>query len=405
MASLTRTLSDPFMFQAKLSFSSDGRPDISGKRVFVEEGKRAAGPASKDVSKEVVSSVTDPLFRIPFDLVPESVPEDENIYLTTNETEQPKTLAIMRNEKLVGNTLLAVSSFFGLNVAAIRGEEHGQTLDYLIIIDRSIRVQNLWQEIQKIILRFSRREEALEAIKSTLLEQAENFWPSCKCPHTDCLETAKIKAVSYIKDLEAEIVSGVSWLSSQTKYAKIKHIFDKGHFVFKRINLFDTINVSILSQTIKKLGLVLDTAYLVREYAENRDCLPKYQDSMAQLRQTMTDETLIIDTEPRMEGIHCDEDELTQRVIRGVVSMNIRDFFAPSPSSSCFSPPSSPISSSRSASPSFSSPTSSPTFTSSFAAPASPFSPSMTQPFGFLSTEEFCASILVQMKTGMWNVM
>lgn len=302
-----------------------------------KEDDRISSPITSLTS--VVSSATEPVFSQAFDCIPDCFPSNEKIYLTTNERNQEKTLALAKSEPLVGNTLLAVSGFFGLNVASVRADRYdGSTLDYIVMIDRSFRIQKLWKEIQEIVLQSSLNTEALSRIKKVLVDKADKFWPSCFCDKPGCEAKSKSYAIeyanSYIEDLEKEVLTEVSWLSSQTKFLKIKHIFDKRHFIFKRLDFFDKKNMQLLSKTFKHLRLTLDTSYLsnIREYAEISHQLTNFRESIAELRLSMTDKTLIIDTEPRPQELFSSSFTLNQRVFRKIVSADLTLCFPQSPS-------------------------------------------------------------------------
>jgi hypothetical protein len=260
------------------------------------------------------------VFKEAFDAVPECPAEHESIYLGTNEDKQAKTIAIMRREKLVGNTILAVSGFFGLNLAAARAESQGQQLDYIIMIDRSQRTEKLWKIVQEIVQKHVLREDALAALKAVLLKTPSDFW------------RFEYRMPNDLMKLESDINSGNSWLSTQAKYAKIRNIFNQGHFIFKRLDLFNSLSVRALSQAISKLNLTLDTVYLsnVREYAEGESALSRFQASVQELLPIITQQTLVIDTKPRINGLQGSE-ILVQRVIRKIVQSNLVSAFPPSP--------------------------------------------------------------------------
>lgn len=263
-----------------------------------------------------------PVFKDAFNGISECPPANWAIYLTTTENNQEKTLSTMKRQPLVGDTFIGVSGLFSLNLVAARGEDQHASLDYMIMIDKSERVQRFWQSIEQIIIKNSLRENALKDIKSLLSQNSMDFFLTplpCGCE---------------FRKFENEISRGESWLSTQESYEKIKRIFDSGHFIFKRLDLFDDKNIRDLSQTIKKLGLVIDTAYIsnVREYAEERGQLSGFQAAMKELRQSMTNKTLVIDTRPREGGMN-GTIKLTQYVRRKIVDANIKQAFARSPQS------------------------------------------------------------------------
>lgn len=281
--------------------------------------------------KRIVSDVADPLFKRAFNHIWNSKYYDERVFLTTNEKGQDKTIERMKKEPIIGkNTvMLALSGFCGLNLAAARGENHGQTLDYIIMFDRSARVQKFWKEMEKMMLCVSSKEEAYQAIVTTLRKKATSFWTDCTCEE-NCQTTAQDKAEDYIKHFTSEIHSGLSWLSTTKRYKIIERIFKEGHFKFKRIDFFEYKKIGLLSKAIKRLKLTVDLIYLsnIREYAEKKNlCLPNFYLSIAELQKCVTDRTFIVDTLPRVI------DETVppqQRIIQNIRSTHLEKSFPPS---------------------------------------------------------------------------
>lgn len=293
----------------------------------------AAPPATREEKKGEapveVAVVTRPIFKDAFAAISDSpcTDNDERVYLTTNEihnNSDEKTLKLMSALPMIGNTIIAVSVFFGLNLVAARGKAKGKSVDYLIMVDRSSRTQMLWTKLSKIILESTLVTEAWKTIKKMLLKDFEQFWPVCNCGNPTCDETPIDMAIESVGNVEIEIRDGYSWLSTQENFEKIKRIFVLNQFVFKRINLFDDKKTTLLSKTIQQLGLEIDTFYLsnLRESAERNECLTEFYKSMTTLRTAMTDKTMIIDTKPRPDGKNS-EFLAEQRVIHKIVSSDI----------------------------------------------------------------------------------
>lgn len=286
--------------------------------------------------KELIPSAK---FQSVFASIPESEPElrEHEFCLTTNELDQVKTLDIMKRKLLVGNALLSVSTFYGLNVFAARGKKNRQTLSYIIMIDNSLRVQMFWKEIQKIISKFSSKDDAFKEIKSFILEQSEQFWSSLNfwSRKDRCYKTPKEWKEESVQKLEDEVFkTKLSWLSTQKRYERIKSVFDAGYFVFKRIDLRDSTNARALSQVNNQLGIILDTVYIsnIPEWVEAKGHLPFFYDAINELRQSMTNQTLLIDTKTRPTRSR----PLEQRVRCGIRTANLRKSFPPSFQSSEF---------------------------------------------------------------------
>lgn len=279
-------------------------------------------------------------FQNDFASIPDSIPEtrEQEFCLSTNELDQMKTLDTMKREPLVGDALLSVSTFHGLNVFAARGKKNKQTLNYIIMIDNSLRVQFFWKEIQKIVSECSLKEDAFKAVKSLILEQSELFWNSSLkfwSRKDQRYKNSKEWTEEAIQKLDEEVChTKLSWLSTQKRYEKVKRVFEKGHFVFKCIDLCDHAKVRILSKVINELGITLDTVYIsnIPEWVEAKQHLPFFYRAINELRQSMTNQTLLIDTKPRPTR----SEPLMQRVRRKIRTANLQESFPPTFQSSEF---------------------------------------------------------------------
>lgn len=235
------------------------------------------------------------------------------VFLVTNESGQTETLGKMRRHPMNGNTMVGVSGFFVLNAAAVRAVETSnpeKKVKYLVLLDRSQRVNDFWNQMQCIITQSSSRDDVITQVKDLLLDKKDFYYTSYTSPDGS-LSTAKY----YIAELDREIVSGASWLSSDEKYQRIKEIFDANHFVCLQQNLCNKRAMDALAGTMEERGMTLDTLYLsnTREYAEMDSLLEVYQESLDKL---ITARVFVIDTKPRIGGCTHHLEELTQRVFR-----------------------------------------------------------------------------------------
>ncbi|MFT4553825.1 MAG: hypothetical protein ACI9S8_002467 [Chlamydiales bacterium] len=229
------------------------------------------------------------------------------LFLVTNEYEQSSTLEKLKWDKLNGDTIIGVSGFFTLNATSARATKLDSSISeikYLIMLDCSSRVNDFWSNMQKIIARSEDRVIALENIKSLLVDRKNLYYGQ----NSSALNFAK----TYIQSLEREVWRGQSWLSTDEQYAKIKKIFDSGHFTFLRLNLCNQEAMDQIATIIGEKNMSLDCLYLsnTREYAEIEGLLETYQKSLDKL---ITKNCFVIDTIPR--GCY-DCVRLTQRVFK-----------------------------------------------------------------------------------------
>ncbi len=224
---------------------------------------------------------------------------NHRVYISSNEKGQRQTLSTMAKERIVGDTMMGVSTFFTLDMAAVRGtrSEGGGEIRHVVVFDRSARVEHFWGEVIKIMASADHRIAVIEKIKILLRENClqyydghENFDPKRLCE-------------AYIKEFQEDIDSSTSWLSNDIKFARIKKIFDEKAFTFLRLDAAEPKGFEQLKKRFLERKMVVDSIYLsnIGEYLERA---PKETGSAyRQLIQRLTyGSSLVIDTWPRPYG-------------------------------------------------------------------------------------------------------
>jgi hypothetical protein len=251
-------------------------------------------------------------------------PNDNILYLITNEGCTGETLAIAKDEPIHGEVVLSVSGMFGLNLASVRGQNTGnpKAIQYLIFIDISERVEKFWEGMKEIIKQSVTKEQAISKIEKFLTNNKKHLF-----------EINQVSNYShYLLKLKKEIAKGKSWLSTDQNFIRIKNIFDRDHFIFKRINLLDEAAMQSLAQAVVKLGCKFDTVYLsnVREYAEEDDFkhathnhLKAFRVAIHILQTVSTEQTLFIDTKPKDWGLVMNRHKTQQRVNRNSTQVDL----------------------------------------------------------------------------------
>jgi hypothetical protein len=279
----------------------------------------SASAASPSIQK-IDSATADQFQKALHSIKPSSTKaRDVGLFLTTNEKNQEKTLATLHKHPLVGEVMLFVSGFWGLNAAAARGPAKGQKIQYLICLDVCHRVQAFWNHMQVIITKGNSKEEVTGNVIALIQAKHDAFYPI----------NSQFVANQYILALKQEIETGVSWLSSDERFRVIKHIFDANHFVFKGIDVCDQDAMLALSKSVSDLGLRFDCIYLsnIREYAEYEQRLQEFHEGIKCLKSSTSDQTLFIDTKPKQAK----QDGLVQRVMRKIPNSDFNITFPPTP--------------------------------------------------------------------------
>lgn len=180
--------------------------------------------------------------------------------VATNEYDQSTTLEILREQPILGNTLLGVGGFLTLNIAAIRGSESSSSthpIEKIIVFDRGIRVEHFWNRAHEIIRSSDNRLEVAKKIKSLLQTEASRYFPEC-----GNYGTIEQEAIAECHALDREITNELSWLSNDTSFAKIHDIFFRDCFIFKRVDLFDQTSIEVFAEMMQQENIVLDSVYL-----------------------------------------------------------------------------------------------------------------------------------------------
>jgi hypothetical protein len=279
-----------------------------------------------------VEQTAKPIFNQAFKNLPECPPNDETLFLTTTEENLARILGIMGREPLVGDVMMGVSGFYTLNVAAVRAQNNGQKIPYLLLVDCSTRVEKFWIKMQEIMQEAKTPQDVSLKILDFASSNPEEFWKPSHSNNSQCVkEASRKRAYTDVNNLALEIESGTSWLSSQEKFETIKQIF-KDRFAFVRLDFFDGKSVRALCSRISQLNFKFDSIYLsnMREHAEIDRNLPGFHESLKELKSVITDKTLFIDTKPRVVQKNYTGD-LTQRVVRNIWSAKIEDSFPYSP--------------------------------------------------------------------------
>jgi len=230
------------------------------------------------------------------------------LFLTTNEINQADSLFTLAKHKVTGNTIIGVSGFFTLNAASALGtycSKPGSEIENIILIDRSLRVEHFWKQMQVIITSSSKKEEVISKVTDLLKKEQTRYYPEGST--SLCLTTGIYTKIStegsvaeYLKELDDEVLCAHSWLSSDDKFARIKRIFDNKHFIFKRMDLFESEPIEAMGKILKERNITVDTIYLsnVYEYAKSPEVKQQFKKAVQYL---ILPETLVIRTQSRCE--------------------------------------------------------------------------------------------------------
>lgn len=227
----------------------------------------------------LITSGSQPLVSLPLD---HNIPICSNLglgighalFFITNEHGQEATLNKLKKLPIEENrnTLLGVSGFYLLNVAAVRGEDfpqvnlQGRQIEHVVITDCSLIVEHFWEKITEVMCNPIDRKLVCEKIRNIISENALIYFPANYSQEPFDLDEA---VSDQLRGLNLEILSGVSWLSSDAKFSRIAKIFQEKKFHFIRLDLADTESVATLIENMKLNDMNLDTVYLSNVHAHS----------------------------------------------------------------------------------------------------------------------------------------
>lgn len=171
-------------------------------------------------------------------------------WIVTNEEKAGAIVAKIKNKPVQGNLMIAVSCFFSLNVFSIR-----KNLEYLLILDRGVRVHHFWLETKKIVEETADRLEAYEKVKVVALANHKKYYSGGPF-------SSSVTVTSRLSHLDEEVKSGVSWLSDKERYDRVRSLLLSNRFVIKQIDLCNSETVKNLNTVLKANDLSLDILYL-----------------------------------------------------------------------------------------------------------------------------------------------
>lgn len=244
------------------------------------------------------------------------------VFLTAHEFKKEHILSALEKTKTCGTVVIGTSCLYSLDLFSI--QRQGGNLKHLIIIDISEHVNLFWKNFEAIILGAKNRIECLESITQDVKRNCKNYFPKC---------TSEDVAHDNILLLKLDIFQNVSFLSSDDRFKTIQNLFIEKRFAFVQGTFFGSNYIETISEYLLHRDWKIDILYLsnLHEYAESADFLELYRKAISDFKLVMSDDTNIIDTEPKVNGLE-NKSLLEQRISNKFISRPITDIIPCSPS-------------------------------------------------------------------------
>lgn len=227
----------------------------------------------------------------PFDEVPELAPQPKTVFqMTSQELAQPKVLATMKKQLVIGDVFIATGGFTALNIFSVRGIESPEPqkkLKRVLLIGMDSSHQIFWKGVQEIVIASKDRFEAFTKINHFLYKKRKELFGQSadeECERQQC-------------DLLKEFASGQSWLSSEERFECIRENFRSKHIDVKTINLWDPGSFDSIVAALQLHEFKVDSLYLsnLAETAMQTGNLEQYCEGMQRLMSVISKDTLLID--------------------------------------------------------------------------------------------------------------
>lgn len=214
-------------------------------------------------------------------LINQVIPSVENrifhnnkVYISSNELKLDISLDTLGKINSVGNLAIGVGGFCTLDLASVR-----EDIQYILIIDPSTPTQIFWNSMVPLIRSARNREECVEMVYNNIRTKIDEYgYPP---------EAAEF----WIRTLSP----ATCWLNEDTRYLRIKKIFDENRFAFIRLDLLDVEACQRIRDIHAELKLTTDMFYLSNVVNFIK---PEGFESLGQSLEMLTSpETTIIDTE------------------------------------------------------------------------------------------------------------
>jgi len=172
------------------------------------------------------------------------------VFVSTNELGQKETQQELNRTNTTGNTVVGCSGLELLNIAACRGK----SITNIVAIDINPNLMAFWVGIAKIILSNKTPQGAHACISEMIVHKSFTLFGG--------IDASLRAATNYIKKLVTEVLTGLSFLSSERKYRNIRKIFIEKHFQFLNYDITKQMDMLNLGAIMLKHDLTLDTFYI-----------------------------------------------------------------------------------------------------------------------------------------------
>ena len=284
----------------------------------------AAKPAENSSRKMNPTQQTNTLKAIS-----ESIPQckgfddfEHQVFVHTNETNHSKIQDTVKRQPPFGNAVMGTSGLSLLELCLARIDAKAD-IRYLIVFDRSLRVERFWNEIQAILLTSSKRKEAIVKIVDLIQKNGNAFFRG-KSPTDAALEHKSIENLINIsiQRLLALSHADTGWLSGDANFDKIRRIFQENCFSFVRLDLWEPDGFKALRSELGKRDIRIDTFYQ-SNIIEGADFECQIAAASQSLEGLIEPKTLFIDTAPR----DIPNGELPSARVRRRNNSPVSDFF------------------------------------------------------------------------------
>jgi hypothetical protein len=210
-------------------------------------------------------------------------------FICTNEEKHKASVQQLQVLEPKGDTVIGVSCFAVLNMAAVRPIPT-ENLS-IVVIDRGVRVIDFWEKVHNLILESPNRIDFLNNLLDLYYDQ-QAIWGKDLPP-----------TVNYgypVKVLQNEIKEKCSWLSTDESFERIREVALRRNFFICAGDISRPEDMKFIEGHLTRLGKTIDLVY-VSNCHEYMDTTSSALEEYASCIDTVAKKTLpyVVTTRPR----------------------------------------------------------------------------------------------------------
>jgi hypothetical protein len=225
---------------------------------------------------------------------------DYRLSLVPLEINLKNTINILSRTHPSGNTVMGSGySLFPLDAASVIGLDRAKSshsITKIVLFHRTDRIAHFYTRLKPIVIESEDRLEAARKIEELVRRHKDIYFPEkCPCNRSTCSGDL---TETIIERFKLSISENISWLSSPSRYDKIRSIITSGQLAVIQTDFTDKTHTLSFIDTLEKTNSTISSMYIGsdRDIIENEGELELFRDNITSI---VSPDTLIISTKRR----------------------------------------------------------------------------------------------------------